>query len=345
MKNFTMSALVALAFALCARHTSAQMTYTPPQYWEQNEVARHGPYWLFKPMAYNFSEPVIRQVSFSTNMAFPLTASWNPYQHPPLYAYPEYIPASQQANAGQYAEDVLNGQGIDSLYFGPWGDVSQGWSARVQILSMSYELIATYVLFTGVYTADMPVYQVTDPAIATPASISLYVNYANYVGGDANITRLIKVRVVRTDGAYDVTQTFQAGLSQLYASFSLPFNWQGEYCVEVWYEVYHNATAPEYWDDPLVIWRYQPPCFYHGISTGVGENEGVALSAFPNPFTDQVTIASPEATTYQVIRTSGQLVHTDRLMPGDNRLSFPGLAPGSYILRTENGQAVRINKE
>lgn len=347
MKNFFYHAFVALVFGLFARESAAQMTYTSAPNWEVDEVARYGPYWLFKPMAYNFSTPVIRQVSYSTNMAFPLTATWNPYQHPPLSAYPEYIPVSQQVNAGQLAEDELSGQGIDSLFFGPWGDTSQGWSVRVQILTTSYELLATYVLFTGVYTAGMPTYTITDPVIAEGATIAFYINLNHYNPGNANVTRVVKARVARTDGAYDVTQQWvnPAGVAPLYASFSLPFNWQGEYCIEVWYEVYHNGTMPSYWDGPLVIWRYEPPCFYHGINTAVEDNESFKLSAFPNPFTDNLVVTADKAIDYQLFGARGELTQAGRLMPGENRLHLPGVSPGVYTLRTEDGQAVRLVKE
>jgi hypothetical protein len=344
MKNFTLCALVALVFGLFARESAAQMTYTSAPNWEVDEVARYGPYWLFKPMAYNFSTSVIRQVSYSTDFPF---EDWQPYQHPPLSAYPEYIPVSQQANAGQYAEDVLSGQGIDSLFFGPWGDVPQGWSVRVQILNMSYQLLATYIVFENRYTSMMPTYSITDPVIAEGATIAFYINLNHYNPGNANVTRVVKARVTRTDGAYDVTQQWvnPAGVAPLYASFSLPFNWQGEYCIEVWYEVYHNGTMPSYWDGPLVLWRYEPPCFYHGINTGLGGNESFELSAFPNPFIDQLVVTVDNATDYQLFGARGELTQAGRLMLGENRLSLPGVPPGVYTLRTEDGQVVRLVKE
>lgn len=349
MKNYTLCALVALVFALCAEHTSAQMTYAPAQWWGQTEVARHGPYWLFKPMAYDFSTPVIRQVYVSTSQPWP---TWVPYQYPALSAYPDYIPASQQANAGLFAETTLVGQGIDSLFLGPLStSFNMGWSAMVMILDQNYEVLQTVSLFQNTVPSSPPVLTVSDPVIgqATLITFNINVQQAYLIGGGASaFTQKVKARLFKAGGGYDVTLewTLPTGPGPLVANFSLPFNgWQGEYCLDVWYEVYHNPSTPKYWNGTLVVWEYLPPCFYHGITTGVDEIESTVLSVFPNPFTDQLVVTAPNAGDYQLFTASGQLVQTGRLMPGENRLSFPGLTPGAYILHTEDGQTVRLVKE
>lgn len=340
MKNYTLCAFVALAFALCAEYTSAQLVYQPQNMWGQvpNDmlVARRLPGEIYTVMSYDFGGvPTNRRVFVYSGGGGPLAGS--------LFQ-----------NGDVLYEGILTWSGTDTIgLIGP--SVPFGYSVGVQLVSVStYEVVWQQVLFSQENPSAAPTLNYTGGYdIAVPINnYSTQVTIGSYVLTNGNYTKKLYCHLYDPNGSYSVVREFTVtgGVAPYAANFALPTGFQGQLCQKWSYRIRHNNNDPKFWVGEVTILEHEV-CFWVGITTstedvgGAGENEGLALSAFPNPFTDQVTIVSPEATTYQVTSTSGQLVHTDWLVPGDNYLSFPGLAPGAYILRTENGQIVRIKKE
>jgi hypothetical protein len=85
-----------------------------------------------------------------------------------------------------------------------------------------------------------------------------------------------------------------------------------------------------------------------GITTSITPQPGmVGMQAWPNPATDVLHV-EVEATAVQpaeLLNSAGQLVRSLPLQPGRNSIAIGDLPSGLYLLRTAEGEAVRVVKE
>ena len=83
------------------------------------------------------------------------------------------------------------------------------------------------------------------------------------------------------------------------------------------------------------------------LNVGIEETAMQGLGVRPNPVTDLATVLW-KGSTPKLVRLfsgAGQQMWTRMLYPGTNVFDLDGLVPGLYLLRTEDGQAVRLVKE
>ncbi|MFD2784522.1 matrixin family metalloprotease [Hymenobacter rubripertinctus] len=90
---------------------------------------------------------------------------------------------------------------------------------------------------------------------------------------------------------------------------------------------------------------------YSSVVVVARPNEMAGLSAYPNPFTHELTlrVPAPVAATVRLLSLTGQVVHTQVLPAGQlaPTLSTPALRPGVYLLewRAPDGQTARTRVE
>ncbi|HEX2617987.1 MAG TPA: T9SS type A sorting domain-containing protein, partial [Flavobacteriales bacterium] len=81
------------------------------------------------------------------------------------------------------------------------------------------------------------------------------------------------------------------------------------------------------------------------LTTGIDDLEGSteALSVWPNPATDRLTIALPStnARTAEVLDASGRVVLTSPVRVTNNTLDVSALSSGAYTVRLTGGEGVR----
>lgn len=68
------------------------------------------------------------------------------------------------------------------------------------------------------------------------------------------------------------------------------------------------------------------------------EENAPALFAYPIPANEQLYIDSPEASSFQIINSLGQVVNSGNLIEGKNSLDISSLTVGVYFIRTPNEQ-------
>lgn len=76
--------------------------------------------------------------------------------------------------------------------------------------------------------------------------------------------------------------------------------------------------------------------------SGVAEQAGPVLRAFPNPATDALTVSGVRAAgTWVLVDAEGRAQREGAARPGTLAISLEGLAPGCYALRLREGEGVR----
>ncbi len=96
------------------------------------------------------------------------------------------------------------------------------------------------------------------------------------------------------------------------------------------------------------IWRFFSKYDIHGLinTTSVADEVSAkAVSAFPNPTTDAMTIVWPEvgSTDYTLTTLTGQLVQKGSFSSGKNELDLTSVVPGMYMM-TIGQQVIKIIK-
>ncbi len=62
------------------------------------------------------------------------------------------------------------------------------------------------------------------------------------------------------------------------------------------------------------------------------------IDAYPNPFSDYITISGNEGTTIYIYNTAGQLCFQTRLSNNDSRINTNHFAPGEYIIKCSTSE-------
>ena len=70
-----------------------------------------------------------------------------------------------------------------------------------------------------------------------------------------------------------------------------------------------------------------------------------SLGGYPNPFTSILTISSPILQKAKLLDITGTTVREFSLQHGDNHLNESQLASGTYLIRTENGETIKVVKQ
>ncbi len=334
-----LSLFFALAFSFLGMKVDAQVnTYEPASGWGPLEVsATVGQ--LTKRMFYDFQNPVIRRI----------------YKNGAPQFIPNYVDYWEIVS-----ETTLSGSGIDVVSLNLPQSPNGSWAFKVHLLNSNYQDVIPHVLLFP-HGQPLNPLQISypDPQYGFDGSLagrSIYYNPSinsifNPSDGE-NYTNIFYARLYNSNG-YDVT------VSQAYQSFSaaqgftphfdLPFDITGTWCFEAWVNVTHNSITPSYWTGEKLQWPLTnnpyPLCWVWDFSTSVDEETSSDFRAFPNPFTDVITIDSPSVTEYSLLNISGQVVASGILSVGENRLTdLSELEPGAYIMQTDLG-STRIIKQ
>jgi Secretion system C-terminal sorting domain len=309
MKKITqLSFFVALAFSLFGVETSAQV-YTPD--WQD----RIGPSNITAVYNYNFDQPQRRWVYRNIGPSY--LPNWQ-------FLYQDVIPA---------------GAGTDTVV------TSYGGQILVQILNMNNTPTGVQHIF-NLSTLPPPDINVSDLMYGNFPNVSFRADIISGYGlgrGPGYRTKLYCI-IWNADGSFQQIVEWNLPIGVVpFANFYLPPDQPGEYCF-MWYVTDEDISLDSHFGE-IVVWESDVLCFYVGdVSTSTNdvsfEKETTpSIRVFPNPTVDgNVTVVSQEATEYFVISASGQNVSSGKLTKGDNNLSdLSGLAPGTYILKTELG--------
>ncbi len=84
-----------------------------------------------------------------------------------------------------------------------------------------------------------------------------------------------------------------------------------------------------------------------GLGTGIDATTSSSFSAWPIPSNSNLIVRSTEARPIasELFSATGQVVHRQTLVPGINTIELSDLEAGIYLLRSSNGEAVRVVKE
>jgi hypothetical protein len=81
-----------------------------------------------------------------------------------------------------------------------------------------------------------------------------------------------------------------------------------------------------------------------GQTTGVPKFPELQISAFPNPFVDELTVNSFQNINISILDITGRVLESRHLQPGLTRISITGLKPGIYFLKADK-TAIRLIKQ
>jgi len=70
-----------------------------------------------------------------------------------------------------------------------------------------------------------------------------------------------------------------------------------------------------------------------------------SLTGYPNPFHGILTISSPILQQAKLLDITGTTIQEFRLQNGDNHLNETKLTSGTYLIRTENGETIKVVKQ
>ena len=70
-----------------------------------------------------------------------------------------------------------------------------------------------------------------------------------------------------------------------------------------------------------------------------------SLGGYPNPFTNSLTISSPILQKAKLLDVKGTTVAEFSLQHGENHLNESKLTSGTYLIRTENGETIKVVKQ
>lgn len=84
------------------------------------------------------------------------------------------------------------------------------------------------------------------------------------------------------------------------------------------------------------------------VVADLNENQIIYIE-YGNPVNDELKIVLHERCTYEMVNTSGQLLKTGEVIPGENLISLVNMNPGFYVLllQNENGsiRSIKIQKQ
>lgn len=75
------------------------------------------------------------------------------------------------------------------------------------------------------------------------------------------------------------------------------------------------------------------------------EGDANTLMGYPNPFISTLTISSAILQKAKLLDISGATVHEFNLQSGDNKLNELKITSGTYLIRTENGETIKVVKQ
>lgn len=320
--------LFVLVFSLAFVADVKAQTYEPAPFWgtfPNMKVARQLPWELHTVMVYDFPQPVVRRVSISISQPFP--------EYTPLY------------------EEILFGQGVDTVRLTNLSNF--GYTCLVTLLDQSYNLIQSYVLYTGAFPASDPVVTTTGGQDLpwAPSLYSTQVQSQIGYGGtipSGQFTQKFYCKLWQDPSGYAPNEqsfNFPWGPGPAVASFVLPLDFTGKLCLRWRLGVTHNSNTPKYWEGESTVWKWQA-CFLVGdIHTGMEELGGAEFGVYPNPWRDVLCVRTTNPTSYNIFDMEGKIVYQGRLSVGTNVLVAMDFTPGQYILRTDDGQTARLVKE
>ncbi len=240
------------------------------------------------------------------------------------------------------AEDVLTGNGVDTIVLSTGGDL------LIKILDQNYIEMEEFTHRFQESVIAVPTMTVHDAIYGQAPMVSFRTDiHAPYgLGRPSQYVTKLHCELERTSPAgymQTVTFTYPVNIAPI-AHFELPFQFFGDYCFR-WYITDEHVSLNEVHFGEIEVWSSDLYCFSYGSTGFQSEGLKAEFGSFPNPFTDIVTITSPSETEYRVSNLSGQTVAFGKLFVGDNRIdALSGLTPGMYILETSLGSTKLIKQ-